>query len=117
MYNLDEIYSEGELIIRHLVTDKIPAGHSYHADIEAGEYSRPLTAIGFQNGPIKQEGTNGLTNEALLTVLIHRTMTLNKQFPCEENETAIRHMKEALDAFNQRTANRKARGVEGTLVK
>lgn len=117
MYDINTIYADGELIIKHLATDKIPPGHSYYADISAGLNSRPLTTIEFQNGPIPTNGTNGLTNEALLTILIHRTMVLNEQYPCEENANAIRHMKEALDAFNQRTVNRKARGVEGKLVK
>ncbi len=116
MYSLDEIYSEGELNIKHLETDKIPAGHSYYADINAGASSRPLALIDFQNGPIREVGTNGFTNEALLAILIHRTETVNKKFPCEENELAIKRMKEALEAFNQRTANRKARGVEGKMV-
>lgn len=116
MYNLDEIYSEGELNIKHLETDKIPAGHSYYADINAGASPRSLALIDFQNGPIREVGTNGFTNEALLAILIHRTETVNKKFPCEENELAIKHMKEALEAFNQRTANRKARGVNDTMV-
>lgn len=117
MYDIKAIYADGELVIKHLATDKIPAGHAYYADIQAGVNSRPLTTINFQNGPIPECGTNGLTNEALLTILIHRTMVLNELYPCEENANAIRHMKEALDAFNQRTTNRKARGVEGKLVK
>lgn len=116
MYSLDQIYAEGELVVKHLETDKIPAGHSYYADINAGASSRPLALIDFQNGPIREVGTNGFTNEALLAILIHRTETVNTQFPCEENELAIKRMKEALEAFNQRTANRKARGVEGKMV-
>lgn len=117
MYDIKAIYADGELVIKHLATDKIPPGHMYYADIQAGINSRPLTTVNFQNGPIPECGTNGLTNEALLTILIHRTMVLNEQYPCEENANAIRYMKEALDAFNQRTINRKARGVEGKLVK
>lgn len=116
MYSLDQIYAEGELVVKHLETDKIPAGHSYYADINAGASSRPLPLINFQNGPIREVGTNGFTNEALLAILIHRTETVNKQFPCEENELAIKRMKEALEAFNQRTANRKARGVNDTMT-
>ena len=117
MYDITEIYTEGELVIKHLSTDKIPPGHSYYADISAGPNSRPLTIIEFQNGPIPTNGTNGLTNEALLAILIHRTETLNAQYPCAENEAAIEFMNKARDAFEARTANRKARGVEGKLVK
>ena len=117
MYDINTIYADGELIIKHLATDKIPPGHSYYADIHAGPNSRPLTTVNFQNGPIPECGTNGLTNEALLTILIHRTEVLNAQYPCAENEAAIEFMNKARDAFEARTINRKARGVEGKLVK
>jgi predicted secreted protein len=72
-----------------------------------------VTSIEFQNGPIKEAGVNGLTNEALLSILIHRTQVLNSRFPCRENAIAITKMEEALMWFNKRTADRQARGVEG----
>jgi hypothetical protein len=71
--------------------------------------------VQFQMGPVKDAGVNGFTNEVLLAILIHRTTHLNSLYPCAENETAIAAMQTALDAFNARTANREARGVEGTL--
>lgn len=86
------------------------AGHYY----EIGTKEASLQAVAFQNGPVPEAGVNGVTSEALLAVLIHRTEELNKNFPCEENERAIEHMKDALAAFEERTAKRIARGVEGT---
>lgn len=86
------------------------AGHYY----EIGTKEESLHAVAFQNGPVPEVGINGVTSEALLAVLIHRTEELNKNFPCEENERAIEHMKDALAAFEERTAKRIARGVEGT---
>ena len=74
------------------------------------------TQIHFQLGPVKENGVNGLTNEALLAVLIHRTEFLNSKFHCEENDEAIRHMKQALVNLEVRTARRIVRGVEGTEV-
>lgn len=76
-----------------------------------------LTTIQFQNGPIPQVGVNGLTNEALLSILIHRTSVLNGLYPCQENMQACNHMLRAKKWFDQRTINRKARGVEGTYQK
>lgn len=107
------------LIIGETTSDKVPPGHSYwvNAMYHDTESVRELATVDFQNGPIPVAGINGLTNEVLLTILIHRTTAINAQFPCEENQAAIYHMKEALDAFNQRTANRKARNVEGKMVK
>lgn len=74
------------------------------------------TQIHFQLGPVKENGVNGLTNEALLAILIHRTEFLNSKFHCEENDEAIRHMKQALVNLEVRTARRIVRGVEGTEV-
>ena len=69
--------------------------------------------IEFQSGPVKEVGVNGLTNEALLAILINRTEVLNGRFPCRENSIAVTKMQEALMWFEKRTADRKARGVEG----
>lgn len=85
-------------------------GHEYRVFLG----SDVVRHISFQNGPIPTVGANGLTNEALLAILIHRTECLDSLYPCEENKEGIRHMKAALAAFEARTANRLKRGVEGT---
>lgn len=72
------------------------------------------SGIHFQHGPVPEVGHNGVTNEQLLAILIHRTEYLNSKFSCPENVEAIAGMQMALDAFEQRTAARLARGVEGT---
>jgi hypothetical protein len=73
-------------------------------------------SIQFQRGPVPENGVNGVTNECLLHVLLHRTRFLNAKFPCAENQLAIQHMEEALAYFNMRTAARITRGVEGKEV-
>ena len=107
------------LIIGETTSDKVPPGHSYWVNVMCHdtESVRELATVDFQNGPISKNGVNGLTNEALLTILIHRTMALNEQFPCTENVKAAAHMKYALDYFNLRTSDRKIRGVADTMVK
>ena len=70
----------------------------------------------FQMGAVKENGVNGLTNEALLAALIHRTNVLNKRFPCRENALAITNMEQALMWLEKRTNDRKARQVEGLEV-
>lgn len=72
------------------------------------------SVLHFQDGPIPMHGVNGVTTEAVLAVLIHRTKTLNDKFPCTENEQMISHMEAAIAAGKARTANRIARNVEGT---
>lgn len=75
-----------------------------------------VTDLSFQQGGVKDHGVNGLTSEALLEVLIHRTRYLDAQFPCNENRRAIVAMAQALHAFESRTASRTERGVEGREV-
>lgn len=60
---------------------------------------------------------DGTTNEELLAILIDRMQFLNAAFPCRENSIAITKLDEALLWLNKRTADRKARGVEGKQIK
>lgn len=102
--------TDGGLYTDHITDGSdIPEGHSYLLHCPVGL----MSALRFQNGPIKEVGVNGTTSEEVLKVLIHRTTVLNNKFPCKENETALYHLNKALDAFNDRTKNRQARGVEG----
>lgn len=86
-------------------------------DVTGHEYrivSGPLTQnLSFQLGPVKEEGVNGLTTEALLHVLIDRTQVMNEKHSSPWNQNAIFHMQRALSSLEQRTADRITRGVEG----
>lgn len=72
-----------------------------------------MTDIKFQNGTILEVGVNGVTNEALIAVLVHRLQHLNGKFPCRENSLAITKLEEAAMWLEHRTKDREARGVEG----
>lgn len=73
------------------------------------------TIVSFQNGTVKDAGNNGLTNEALLAVVIDRLETFQRgPFACVENDTALASARTALSALKMRTQKRIARGVEGT---
>ena len=84
-------------------------GHVYYTS-----YGKDSQLIGFQRGPVKEVGVNGVTNEHLLAVLKHRITYLDGQFPSEYNKQALHHITEALKALEARTADRQKRGVEGT---
>ena len=72
-------------------------------------------SIGFQNGPIKEFGVNGITQEVLLAIVIDRLRSFQAgPFACRENEAAMVLCQDALDLLQQRTRTRIARGVEGT---
>lgn len=93
----------------HLVDAVHPAGHRYviqHPDYFASE-------VLFQNGPVKEVGINGITNEALLAVVLHRLRELNKQFPCRENSLAITNIEQGVMWLEARTKDRIQRKVEG----
>lgn len=94
--------------ISSLHNDKDVNGHYYN--ILSGPRTQTLE---FQRGAVAVEGLNGATNEALLAILIHRTMALDLKFPCEENKRAIQHMQDAMANFEARTHRRIVRGVEG----
>lgn len=71
----------------------------------------------FQNGPVSEdEAPNGVTNEALLAILIDRMEGFQSgQFACNENQIALDHLRGALVAMHSRTKDRLDRGVEGKL--
>ncbi len=59
---------------------------------------------------------DGTTNEELLEVLINRMQYLQGKFPCRENAIVITKFEESLMWLNKRTADRKARNVEGKQI-
>jgi hypothetical protein len=72
----------------------------------------------FQNGPIKEAGVNGVTQEALLAIVIDRLRSFQDgPFRCRENAIALTHCEDALLWLQKRTRDRLARGVEGTNQK
>jgi len=114
--------------------DSIPTGANHKYAIELIPPGSPAAGIiiEFQNGPIsKPEDMNGITNEAVLAVVIHRMRGFQYQrkedgtfdftkpapFACRENAIALTHMEEALMWLQKRTRDRIARGVEGTMQK
>ena len=74
--------------------------------------------VSFQNGPIKEFGINGVTQEALLAIVIDRLRCFQAgPFASPDNSLALTHCEEALWHFKQRTRERIKRGVEGTNAK
>lgn len=74
--------------------------------------------IGFQNGPIKEAGVNGVTQEALMAIVIDRLRSFQAgPYSCKENSVALTHIETAMLWLQKRTRDRQARGVEGTSTK
>ena len=72
-------------------------------------------SVQFQPGPVKEVGAVvGAFVEDLLVVAINRLEWYQSgRFACAENGRAIEMMNGALDLLNERTAERRKRGVEG----
>jgi hypothetical protein len=79
---------------------------------------RACVDIRFQNGPINEHGVNGISQEALLAVVIDRLRSFQAgPYACRENATALTKCEEALMWLKLRTQRRIDRGVEGTSAK
>lgn len=73
------------------------------------------TVIRFQNGPINENGVNGLTQEVLLAIVADRLRSFQAgPFACRENALALTKIEEAQHWLHSRTLARMQRGVEGT---
>ena len=110
-----EIYRDAHIIVV-VLDDKGQGGahHVYETYKNKGQY-RAVTRTRFQNGPIGEFGVNGTTNEAELAKVRHRLECFQAgPFPCEENAEALEHINKAIAVLEARTADRKARHVEGT---
>lgn len=111
----------------HVMDGPGPGGANHRYDIvgfdtnnnpsaDAGGYRSSFSRciLLFQNGPIGEHGINGISNEALLAIVIDRLRGFQSgQFRCAENAVALAHCEAAMAALHLRTAERLARGVEG----
>lgn len=71
--------------------------------------------IDFQNGPVHEVGTNGVTHEALLAIVADRLECFQAgPYKCDEDAEALVFVKAAMASLKSRTEKRLARGVEGT---
>lgn len=71
--------------------------------------------IDFQEGPIKENGVNGVCNEDLIAMVIARLNGFqNSEYRSRDNACAITNLEEALLWLKKRTIERENRGVEGT---
>ena len=88
------------------------ANHYYAVDVDGSENGLDVR---FQNGPIAENGVNGVTQEVLLAIVIDRLRSFQAgPYACSENGEALAHAEQSLEALKARTKARMVRGVEGT---
>ena len=105
--------------IEIVVTDEPGAGganHEYQIQIGAPTDPEDRTVyLSFQNGPINENGVNGITQEVLLAIVADRLRAFQAgKFACRENALALTKIEEAMQWLHARTRGRMVRGVEGT---
>lgn len=103
------------------------ANHHYRIEVyKAGANENPKSIqaeliaycdIHFQDGGLKEVGPNGITDQALLAIVLDRWRGFNDGlYRCRENSVAITKLEEAL-LWNAKRANDRAmRGVEGERI-
>lgn len=97
--------------------DREPGGNfcTYAIHEKTMDDGNQLGIVVFQHGPVKEHGVNGVTEEDLLSICIHRlTCFQTGPYACDENNRAITYLHAALASLHERTANRMMRKVEGT---
>lgn len=98
------------------VMDEPGAGGACH-EYEIRVPDHPTTRISFQNGPIAENGVNGLTQEVLLAIVMDRLRAFQRgPFSCRENALALTKLEEAQHWLFHRTRERMSRNVEGTAA-
>lgn len=96
---------------RYQITGFDASTNPSHRDPEG----RTDKVVLFQNGTIAEVGTNGVTHEVLLAILIDRLQGFqNGPYKCRENAIALTHLEDAQMWLQKRTRDRMNRGVEGT---
>lgn len=101
------------------VTDEPGAGganHEYLVTLPPDQNGNGRAfSISFQNGPINENGINGLTQEVLLAIVADRLRSFQAgSYSCRENALALTKIEEAQHWLHSRTLARMQRGVEGT---
>lgn len=75
--------------------------------------------ISWQNGPLgrgeaRREPNGAFVEDVIAAVIGRIEFYQASRFWCEENATALEHLKAAAEVLDQRTRDREARAVEGT---
>lgn len=85
------------------------APHTFYI-LRKGEEFHPsysMSTVVFQHGSTEERGINGITNEDLIAIILHRLEKFQLgEFSCEDNAKAIHHLEIALLFLNSRAIDR-----------
>lgn len=109
--------AETDTVIR--VVDAPGAGGAHHEYAiqwlhPEAQFVNGECRIKFQNGPVREYGVNGVTQEQLLAIVADRLDCFQRgPFPSADNAEALELVLKAIDVLHRRTRDRVARNVEG----
>lgn len=92
--------------------------NAFHRFIVAAVDSGDIVGeIHFQEGPIKEHGVNGVSNEDLILMVVNRIEDFqNSEYACSENDEAIEYLMKAIESLRSCTNRRISEGTEGTSI-
>ena len=97
--------------------EKAEGGASHKYTIGPKDSTEVMATISFQKGAMKDVGFNGISDEALLSIVIDRLRGFQSgPFSCRENALALTNIEQGLLWLNARTRDRMDRGVEGKAI-
>lgn len=112
-----------EHIVVTAVTPPAPDGACKHYSIAAvipaqtsdsSEQVVNQSTLDFQDGSIAEVGPNGITDQALLAVVLDRMRGFNNgPYRCRENSVIITKIEEALMWMEKRSNDRARQGIDG----
>ena len=120
--NIDFHYCEGpnSLVRIEVVDDPTKEGVNSKYQCytkQHGNWQKSGGEIKLQKGPVTEPGLNGITNEALLCIVLHRLQAQNKACGSRETSLALTKLEEAMMWLHAREKDRMKRGVKDSYEK
>ncbi len=98
----------------HKYTIEVLPNWTNSPDEKNGGSPVEVCQLNFQNGGLKEVGPNGITDQALIAVVLDRLRSFNDgPYRCRENSVIITKLEEAMMWMEKRGNDRARRGVEG----
>lgn len=95
--------------------DEVKLNSPHHFVVKNSSNGTTVAAVNFQEGPVRENGINGLTNEDIIAMVICRLQGFQaSKYACRENALALTKLEEAMLWLRKRTNEREFRGIEGT---
>lgn len=99
------------------------ANHAYRIEVYDRYNGKPDQGMKahadliFQNGGLKEVGPNGITDQALLAIVLDRIRGFNDgPYRCRENSIIITKLEEVMMWMEKRSNDRARRNVEGERI-